>query len=87
MTIKEIFTTDTKKRAITRNIMSLVFGTILTAVFVVLAVNMTEIRIFASIMSGTGILGILFESIGIYQFAKKNETAKVESLVEDRTAA
>ena len=87
MTIKEIFTADTKKRAMTRNVMSLVFGTILTAVFVVLAVNMTEIRIFASIMAGTGILGILFESIGIYQLAKKNETAKVESLVEDRTAA
>ena len=87
MTIKNISITDTKKRTMTRNIMSLVFGTILTAVFVVLAVNMTEIRIFASIIAGTGILGILFESIGIYQLAKKNETAKVESLVEDRTAA
>lgn len=71
---------------IRNDIISLVLGTILTAVFVVLGARYETIRAICIGFTVIGVLGIVFESIGLY---KRLHTTKatVETITDERRAA
>ncbi len=70
MTLKELIMTDTKQTVMTRGIMFIASEIIQIAVFIVLAINLIEVRTFAFIVIGISVLSIILRVFTITRFLR-----------------